>query len=50
MIKPKYPKRADLSQIARLIVEEATGGRLTPKKPMKLKKTRSTSSNSSIKA
>jgi len=30
MIKPKYPKRADLNQIARFIVEHATGGPLTP--------------------
>lgn len=30
MIKPKYPKRADLSQIARSIVEHATGEPLTP--------------------
>lgn len=30
MIKPKYPKRADISQIARSIVEYATGTPLSP--------------------
>lgn len=30
MIKPKYPKNADISQIARSIVEHATGEPLTP--------------------
>lgn len=33
MIKPKYPKRADLSQVARLTVEHAVGGSLMPRKP-----------------
>jgi hypothetical protein len=30
MIKPKYPKNADLSQIARIIVERAAGEPLRP--------------------
>jgi len=30
MIKPKYPKRADVSQLARRAVEHATGVLLTP--------------------
>jgi hypothetical protein len=25
MVKPKYPKQADVSQLARLVVEHATG-------------------------
>jgi hypothetical protein len=29
MIKPRYPKRADVSRIARLLVEHATGAPLT---------------------
>jgi hypothetical protein len=33
MVKPEYPKRADLSQLARSIVELATGGPLVPSKP-----------------
>jgi len=37
MIKPKYPKNADISQIARAIVEHATGEPLTPSKPTKRK-------------
>ena len=40
MIKPKYPKRADLSQIARSIVEHATGESLTPSTPDAPKVTR----------
>jgi hypothetical protein len=33
MIKPKYPKQADLSQLARLAVEHAVGRPLTPERP-----------------
>ena len=38
MIKPKYPKCADISQIARSIVEHATGEPLTSaiKSPKKM--------------
>ena len=32
MIKPKYPMGSDISQIARSIVEHATGAPLTPLK------------------
>lgn len=38
MIKPKYPKRADISQIARAIVEHATGEPLTPARVKKVAK------------
>jgi hypothetical protein len=44
MIKPKYPKRADVSQMARLTVECATGEALTlpPRKKMPNKKNKGT--------
>jgi hypothetical protein len=38
MIKPKYPKNADLSQVATSIVEHAIGEPLTPNKPSITKK------------
>ena len=37
MIKPKHKKGLNLSQLARSIVEHATGERLTPRKPPNLK-------------
>lgn len=33
MIKPKYKKGLDISQLARSVVEYATGDPLTPRKP-----------------
>jgi hypothetical protein len=37
MIKPKYPMNADLSQLARLVVEHAIGEPLMPPHPLKPK-------------
>jgi hypothetical protein len=36
MIKPRYKKGLDVSQLARSIVEYATGGPLTPRRKSKL--------------
>jgi hypothetical protein len=43
MIKPKYPKNADLSQIARSIVEHATGEPLVLPSPKKVSKNKNKS-------
>jgi len=40
MIKPKHPKRADISQLARSMVEHATGVPVTPRRKIKANKHR----------